>query len=163
MVANSYSERWHTWTASLWLIAGITAFTTLFIFFLLPETLSSNILLRRAQRLRAHTGSPSYRSQSEMDTPTTSFGAMIFKQIMDDLKLSCTDPVIIFVNIHTMLIYGILYLWFEFFPFGKTKLSNLATFIPWLTTPFLVFDGIYHFSPIQQARVFPCYSTWGFG
>ncbi|KZN83571.1 Caffeine resistance protein [Penicillium chrysogenum] len=117
MVANSHSERWHTWTASLWLLSGITAFTTLFIFFLLPETLSSNILLRRAQRLREHTGNPLYRSKSEMDTPTTSFGAMIFKQTVDDLKLSCMDPVIIFVNIHTMLIYGILYLWFEFFPF----------------------------------------------
>lgn len=133
MVANSYSERWHTWTASLWLLAGITAFTTLFIFFFLPETLSSNILLRRAQRLRTHTGNSLYRSQSEMDTPTTSFGAMIFKQIVDDLKISCMDPVIIFVNIHTMLIYGILYLWFEFFPFGRSKLSNLATCIPWLT------------------------------
>ena len=29
------------------------------------------------------------------------------------------DPVILLVNIHTMLIYGVLYLWFEFFPFGK--------------------------------------------
>jgi len=29
------------------------------------------------------------------------------------------DPVILFVNIHTMLIYGVLYLRFEFFPFGK--------------------------------------------
>jgi DHA1 family multidrug resistance protein-like MFS transporter len=129
MVANSYSERWHTWTASLWLLSGITAFTTLLIFFLFPETLSSNILLRRAQRLREHTGNPSYRSKSEMDTPTTSFGAMIFKQIVDDLKLSCMDPVIIFVNIHTMLIYGILYLWFEFFPFGKTNLSDSTTYI----------------------------------
>lgn len=31
------------------------------------------------------------------------------------------DPVILFVNIHTMLIYGILYLWFELFPFGKQQ------------------------------------------
>ncbi|KAJ5195394.1 uncharacterized protein N7498_008832 [Penicillium cinerascens] len=127
-------ERWHTWTASLWLLAGITAFTTLFIFFLLPETLSSNILLRRAQRLRAQTRNPLYRSQSEMNAPTTSFGAMLFEQTVNDLKISCMDPVIIFVNIHTMLIYGILYLWFEFFPF--------------------VFDGIYHFSPVQQALAF---------
>lgn len=160
MVANSHSERWHTWTASLWLLSGITAFTTLFIFFLLPETLSSNILLRRAQRLREHTGNPLYRSKSEMDTPTTSFGAMIFKQTVDDLKLSCMDPVIIFVNIHTMLIYGILYLWFEFFPFGKTNLRISATSnILGLQTD-SVFDGIYHFTPIQQARGSPCYSTW---
>lgn len=68
-----------------------------------------------------------------MNAPTTSFGAMLFEQTVNDLKISCMDPVIIFVNIHTMLIYGILYLWFEFFPFGKTILSNLATGIPGLT------------------------------
>jgi DHA1 family multidrug resistance protein-like MFS transporter len=110
MVAKSYSERWHTWTTSLWLLAGTIAFTTLFIFFFLSDTLSSNILLRRAKRLRTQTRNPLNRSQSEMDTPTTSFGAMVFKQTLDDLKISCTDPVIIVVNIHTMLIYGILYL-----------------------------------------------------
>lgn len=37
----------------------------------------------------------------------------------DDIKLACLDPVILFVNVHTMLVYGVLYLWFEFFPFGK--------------------------------------------
>jgi DHA1 family multidrug resistance protein-like MFS transporter len=37
----------------------------------------------------------------------------------NDLKLACLDPVILFVNMNTMLVYGVLYLWFEFFPFGK--------------------------------------------
>lgn len=55
---------------------------------------------------------------------------MILKQTVNDFRISCMDPVIIFVNIHTMLIYGILYLWFEFFPFGKTIQSNSATFTP---------------------------------
>lgn len=68
-----------------------------------------------------------------MDISTTSFGTMILKQTVNDFRISCMDPVIIFVNIHTMLIYGILYLWFEFFPFGKTIQSNSATFTPWLT------------------------------
>ncbi|KAI2852088.1 hypothetical protein CBS147343_8173 [Aspergillus niger] len=109
-------ERWQTWTATLWLLSGVTAFTTVFIFFLLPETLYTNILLRRAQRLRAN------------------LAVRIVRQTVDDFKLSCTDPVILFVNMHTMLIYGILYLWFEFFPF--------------------VFDGIYHFTAIQQGLAF---------
>lgn len=37
----------------------------------------------------------------------------------NDLKLAFSDPVILFVNMHTMLLYGVLYLWFEFFPFGN--------------------------------------------
>ncbi|GKZ96000.1 GTPase-activating protein [Aspergillus niger] len=127
-------ERWQTWTATLWLLSGVTAFTTVFIFFLLPETLYTNILLRRAQRLRRQTGDPAYQSQAELDTPGANLAVRIVRQTVDDFKLSCTDPVILFVNMHTMLIYGILYLWFEFFPF--------------------VFDGIYHFTAIQQGLAF---------
>lgn len=114
-----YSTRWNTWTATLWLLSGITAFTTVFIFFFLPETLSSNILLRRAKRLRTQTGKPCYRSLVESDTARPNIVSEIIHQTVDDFKLSCMDPVILFVNIHTMLIYGVLYLWFEFFPFGK--------------------------------------------
>ncbi|EAW13224.1 MFS transporter [Aspergillus clavatus NRRL 1] len=127
-------ERWKTWTATLWLIAGVSAFTTTFIFFFLPETLYSNILSRRARRLRIRTGNPAYQSRAESIATEGNLAVRIAKQTIDDFKLSCTDPVILFVNMHTMLIYGVLYLWFEFFPF--------------------VFDGIYHFTPIQQGLAF---------
>ncbi|CAI7570080.1 unnamed protein product [Penicillium pancosmium] len=127
-------DRWDTWAATLWLIAGVTALTTVFIFFLLPETLYTNILYRRARRLRVQTGNPAYQSQAELDTPKTNLTMRIGKQVIDDFKLSFMDPVILFVNLHTMLIYGILYLWFEFFPY--------------------VFEGIYHFTAIQQGLAF---------
>lgn len=109
--------RWQTWAATLWLLAGIAAFTTLFTFFLLPETLMSNILHR--QSLRDGEGTATNSSLS-------SFASQVSKQIVDDFKLSCTDPVVLFVNIHTMLIYGILYLWFEFFPFGACSSPRLV-------------------------------------
>lgn len=120
---DPYRERWDTWTATLWLLAGITALTTVFIFFVLPETLYSNILYRRARRLRAQTGNPAYQSQADIDTPKINLAMRIAKQTIDDFKLSCMDPVILFVNMHTMLIYGILYLWFEFFPYGEYILA----------------------------------------
>ncbi|RJE26818.1 resistance protein [Aspergillus sclerotialis] len=127
-------QRWQDWSATLWLLSGITALTTLYVFFFLPETLSTNILLRRAQRFRAQTGNQSYRSETEMKTEKSNFFIDITRQTVDDFKLSCMDPVILFVNIDTMLIYGILYLWFEFFPF--------------------VFGEIYHLTAIQQALAF---------
>lgn len=145
------SERWQTWTATLWLLSGVTAFTTVFIFFLLPETLYTNILLRRAQRLRRQTGDPAYQSQAELDTPGANLAVRIVRQTVDDFKLSCTDPVILFVNMHTMLIYGILYLWFEFFPFGESN-SILWPYLPANYSLLIVFDGIYHFTAIQQGR-----------
>ncbi|KAF2814231.1 MFS general substrate transporter [Mytilinidion resinicola] len=125
--------RWNTWTATLWLLAGITAFTTVFIFFFMPETLPSNILRRRAQRLREQSDKPQAQLPLESAAPRNIF-VDIVHQTIDDFKLSCMDPVVLFVNIHTMLIYGILYLWFEFFPF--------------------VFGEIYHFNATQQALAF---------
>lgn len=122
----------------------------MFIFFLLPETLSTNILLRRAQRLRRQTGDPAYQSQAELDTPGASLAMRIARQTVDDFKLSCTDPVILFVNMHTMLIYGILYLWFEFFPFGES--TQCEPCFPSNYSLIIVFDGIYHFNDIQQGR-----------
>jgi DHA1 family multidrug resistance protein-like MFS transporter len=47
----------------LWLAAPIFVF----LFFLLPETSADNILLRRAARLRALTGNPNFKSQSEIN------------------------------------------------------------------------------------------------
>ncbi|AAW43510.1 hypothetical protein CNBE1830 [Cryptococcus deneoformans B-3501A] len=126
--------RWNTWAATLWLLAGITAFTTVFIFFFLPETLSFNILRRRARRLRVQCDRPHDQYPAEPDAKARNFFLDIVYQTVDDFKLSCMDPVILFVNVHTMLIYGVLYLWFEFFPF--------------------VFGEIYCFSAIQQALAF---------
>lgn len=50
-----------------------------------------------------------------------------------------------------MLIYGVLYLWFEVFPYGEYNLSNYIYLL--LTDRVLVvFEGIYHFTVIQQGR-----------
>jgi DHA1 family multidrug resistance protein-like MFS transporter len=117
--ALSYRERWKTWRATLWLLSGITALTTVSTFFFLPETSSSNILLRRAERLRAQPGNPAYGSITEMESPSENLAVRIVKDMGNDLQLACLDPVILFVNLHMMLVYGVLYLWFEFFPIGK--------------------------------------------
>jgi DHA1 family multidrug resistance protein-like MFS transporter len=54
-----------------------------------------------------------------MESPSENLAVRIVKDMGNDLQLACLDPVILFVNLHTMLVYGVLYLWFEFFPFGK--------------------------------------------
>ncbi|GLI74132.1 hypothetical protein PoHVEF18_002366 [Penicillium ochrochloron] len=84
---------------------------------ILGPTLSSNILLRRAKRLREQTGNPAYHSEAEIQSPSENLALRIVKDMGNDIKLACLDPVILFVNVHTMLVYGVLYLWFEFFPF----------------------------------------------
>jgi MFS transporter, DHA1 family, multidrug resistance protein len=109
----------------LWLLAGIAVFSLVFAFMFLPETLYDNILLRRARKLRRETGDNTICSQSEVDTESPSISLRIAKQVVRDFKMSFADPIIIFVNLYTMLIYGVLYVWFEFFSFGKTKSKSL--------------------------------------
>ncbi|KAJ5256154.1 caffeine resistance protein [Penicillium chrysogenum] len=111
------SDRWGSWSAALWLIAGIAAMSTVFMFFLLPETLADNILYRRAAHLRQVTGDNRYCSPSEAETTENNLFRAMLEQIAVDFRLSFIDPVILFINIHTMFIYGILYLWYEFFPY----------------------------------------------
>lgn len=93
--------------------------STVFMFFLLPETLADNILYRRAAHLRQVTGDNRYCSPSEAETTENNLFRAMLEQIAVDFRLSFIDPVILFINIHTMFIYGILYLWYEFFPYGK--------------------------------------------
>lgn len=97
----------------------MSAFALVWMIFFLPETLYDNILLRRAQRIRKRTGDETIRSQSEVEMGTLSISRTVTNQIVADFRMSFADPIILFVNLHTMLIYGVLYLWFEFFPFGK--------------------------------------------
>lgn len=139
------STRWKTWTVTLWLLAGITAFTTIFIFFFLPETLMANIQHRRACRLQQ-------KNTQGKNHSLRSFFLDVARQTVNDFKLSCMDPVILFVNIHTMLIYGILYLWFELFPFGEPTVKSYYRCCDCDADNDAVFGGIYRFDATQQAR-----------
>ncbi|TFY50405.1 hypothetical protein EVG20_g11539, partial [Dentipellis fragilis] len=134
IIGAAVVQRWNTWTAPLWLLMGLSALSTILSFFTLPETSYTNILHRRARRFRLETNDPSHLSQGEIDASETSrsFLQSIAKQLVDDMMLAFVDPIILCINLHTMLLYGLLYLWFEFFPF--------------------VFEGIYGFSAIEQGR-----------
>jgi DHA1 family multidrug resistance protein-like MFS transporter len=88
------AKNWH-W--SLWEILWLAGpvFVSLMLF--LPETSSSNILLRRANRLRKATGNQNLKSQSEIDQS----------------KLSVNE---VFTSVYVALIYSIYYSFFEVFP-----------------------------------------------
>ena len=85
-------------------------------FVALPETSSSNILLRRARRLRALTGNARLKAQSEIDQGSLKIGAVIIESIVRPMEISVRDPAVLFTNIYTALQYGIYYSFFEVFP-----------------------------------------------
>ena len=61
----AYSAKGWTWT--IWELLWISGFALVVLFFLLPETSSSNILSRRARRIRRITGDQRYASEAEIE------------------------------------------------------------------------------------------------
>ncbi|OBT92468.2 hypothetical protein VE01_09558 [Pseudogymnoascus verrucosus] len=92
---SGYSVPAMGWRWSLWEMLWSSGPVWVAFFFLVPETYSDTILLRRAVRLRRLTGNKQLKSQSEV------------KQ---------GNPAITYTAIYTSLVYGIYYSFFEAFP-----------------------------------------------
>jgi DHA1 family multidrug resistance protein-like MFS transporter len=107
------AESWH-W--SLWEILWISGPMYISLLFLLPETSASNILLRRAARLRKSTGNTNLKSQSEIDQAKLSISEVIIGNLWRPLQINALDPAVLFSSIYTALMYAIFYSFFEVFP-----------------------------------------------
>jgi DHA1 family multidrug resistance protein-like MFS transporter len=97
------------WRWSLWEILWMAGPMFLVMFFVLPETSTPNILLRRATRLRALTGDNRLASQSEIDQKKLSPSAILIDAIVKPIEITIKDPAILFVNVYTAIIYGMYY------------------------------------------------------
>jgi MFS transporter, DHA1 family, multidrug resistance protein len=106
----------NNWRWSLWEIVWMAAPMLILLLILMPETSASNILLRRAQRLRLLTGNASIQSQSEIDQRHLKASAILISALIKPIENTIKDPAILFVNIYTALFYGIYYTFFEVFP-----------------------------------------------
>ena len=63
-------------------------------FFLLPETSTANILLRRAARLRKRTGNEKIRSQTEIDRRGITFKEIVIDALIKPVEISIKDPAV---------------------------------------------------------------------
>jgi len=86
------------------------------VLFGLPETSASNILLRRAARLRALTSNQALRSQSEIDQSELSISHIVISNLWRPIQINALDPAVLFTSVYIALIYGIFYSFFEVFP-----------------------------------------------
>jgi DHA1 family multidrug resistance protein-like MFS transporter len=107
------AENWH-W--SLWEIVWLAAPVYISLLFFLPETSASNILLRRAARLRKLTGNPHLKSQSEIDQAKMSVNEIVVGNIWRPVQINALDPAVLFTSLYTALMYSIFYSFFEVFP-----------------------------------------------
>jgi len=133
-IISGFSVTAKNWHWSQWEMLWMNGPVFLSLFFLLPETSSSTILLRRAARLRALTGNPNLKSQSEIDQAKMTPRAIAIEALWRPFQLVLLDPSIAFTAIYTALIYGIFYSFFEAFP--------------------LVYEGMYHFNLGEMGLTF---------
>ena len=104
------------WRWGLWEILWIAGPVFIVWFLFVPETYAPNILLRRANRLRALTGDSRLRSQSEIDQRGLKPSKLALDALVKPFEITIKDPAVAFVNMYTALVYGIYYSFFEVFP-----------------------------------------------
>lgn len=96
------------------------------VFFSLPETLESTVLVRRARRLRKLTGNDKLRAPAELDGSTDqTIPAMMGETIHRAFRLAL-EPSLLVCHLYTALIYSIMYLWFEAFPILFQEIHGFA-------------------------------------
>ena len=115
-IISGFSVPATNWHWSLWEIVWLAAPVYISLLFFLPETSASNILLRRAQRLRKMTGNPNLKSQSEIDQEQMSVNEVVIGNLWRPVQINALDPAVLFTSLYTALMYSIFYSFFEVFP-----------------------------------------------
>jgi DHA1 family multidrug resistance protein-like MFS transporter len=118
-----------SWRFIFWLLMCITAAAFLLLSFFFPETLGSNVLHRRANRLRKETGEARYYTMAEKDAKNVTVKAFLKETFYRPFALIVNEPGVLAFDVYIALAYGAFYLFFEAFP--------------------IVFGGIYHFTLIE--------------
>ncbi|EMC96974.1 hypothetical protein BAUCODRAFT_32722 [Baudoinia panamericana UAMH 10762] len=114
-IISGFSVTAENWRWSMWELLWLAGPVFLMMFFFLPETSSSNILLRRAQRLRKLTGNNNLKAQSEIDQANMRPRDVAFEALVRPIQLIVMDPAIGFTAFYVGICYGIYYSFFEVF------------------------------------------------
>lgn len=133
-IVGGFAAQVRGWRLTVWIVCWLASAVVVVLFFCLPESSASTILLKRAKRLRKATGNRRLKSQSELDGNATSVAKNQIATLGSAFVLTFSEPIVFVMDLYTALLYGILFIWFESFPF--------------------VFGGIYHFTLGQQGLVF---------
>ena len=133
-ILGGFAAEAEGWRITIWIVCWMASAVVVLLFFCMPESSPSTILLKRAKRLRKATGNENLKSQSELDAAPKVTTASQLALLASAFVLTFTEPIVFIMDLYTALLYGVLFLWFESFPF--------------------VFGGIYHFNLGQQGLVF---------
>ena len=122
------------WRWTIWELMCVNGPMLLFVFCFLPETSASNILYRRAKRLRQSTGNDALRSEAELRPLNITGRGILYETIVRPWALCFQEPICLLLNAYTTLICMLLFAWLESFP--------------------IVFGGIYGFNEAEVGLAF---------
>ena len=177
-IISGFSVPKTNWHWSMWELLWMSAPALIMMFCFLPETSTSNILLRRASRLRAKTGNAKVKSQSEIDQAAMSASDTAMFYLWKPWQITVLDPAVLFTSVYTALVYGIFYSFFEVFPLvypvmydfnvGETGLAFLPiplfgafsiglywAYLWWYVEPKLRREGL----PAPEKRLIPALAS----
>lgn len=117
------------WRWIFWLLMWLVAATLLVLVAFFPETHQSNILHRRAVRIRRETGDSRYYTKEERIEDQVKFKDFLSDTLYRPFAIIIHEPIVLAFDIYIALCYGAFYLFFEAFP--------------------LVFVGIYNFTLVE--------------
>ncbi|GAA6040667.1 hypothetical protein JCM8097_000866 [Rhodosporidiobolus ruineniae] len=139
-VISGFAVQIMGWRYAFYELLWLGGFTFAILFFLLPETLDSAILLRRARRLRKALKNQEIKTGCEInEIVNVKWYDILAINAKRAVRLSL-EPAILVANLNLALVYAILYLFFESFPLvfsenhgfniGETGLAFLCFAVP---------------------------------
>ena len=104
------------WRWTVWELVWVNGPILLFVFCFLPETSASNILYRRARRMRQRNGNDNLRSEAELRPLNITGGGILYETTVRPWVLCFREPICLLLNAYTALICVLLFAWLESFP-----------------------------------------------
>lgn len=155
LLQGGFAAQANGWRWPIYELLWISAFALIVLSLLLPETLGSTILLRRAERLRRLTGNPLIKTQTELDAkPNETASSLLKENIVMAFKL-CAEPAVLVANSYIGLVCT------SFFA-SSLSCPTLTFCLPRLrfSLPLLLFyTTLQTRSSTFGSRLFPSYST----
>lgn len=133
-LVGGFAAQAEGWRWTIWELMWLSGFSLALLILFLPETSSTNVLYRRARRLRKLTGRQNLMCEPEVESEGMTIRDMAMMTLVRPFTLNFLEPMVFLLNLYIALIYGLLYVWFESFT--------------------IVFEGIYHFNLGQQGLAY---------
>jgi DHA1 family multidrug resistance protein-like MFS transporter len=97
------------WRWTIWPLLMLSGFTFIVLSLSMPESSASNILHRRAERLRQVSGNPHLRSKGEIFAATLTGNEIAMMTFVRPFRLGLFEPIALSINLHIGMVYGVLY------------------------------------------------------